>query len=391
MNGKSQGRKMMPALLPQGVVGCLGTCAGIATVAAVAPARFAAGAKSHGKHVAIAGGGASASWSKGLPGCNEVALLEHTNMSFSVKLGGSATFVDFGWCAPSIDPSGSWPSPAPAGWMGEQGTGEAWIFRKAGTFKASTDAAPGAGGGDSFCLETVTTTDRGQVRPWEAATLSTCSKPCADSSWAPSCGGSVFFDTELGLLRTAADTTGMCFGVCEKQPLLEHGAAADATDATDAAAIKSSTSTSGLALPKLFSDNMVLDFRAPAAHGHAAPGSTVTVSFNGAVAKATAAADGAWRAQLGAAACHGMPRSAVLSVAAGTGAASSPEVVEEMSFKNVACGQLFVCTGQVRVCVCACVRVRACVRACARACVRGLCVVHACARACVPRIVRAHH
>lgn len=137
-------------------------------------------------------------------------------MSYSVELKGSANFVDFGFCAPSINPSGNWPSPAPIGWMGEQGTDKAWFFRKSGLFKASTAEGAAQGGGEKFCLETETTTDRGQVRPWELATLSTCSKPCADSSWAPSCGGSVFYDAELGYLRTAADTTGMCFGVCEQ-------------------------------------------------------------------------------------------------------------------------------------------------------------------------------
>lgn len=135
-------------------------------------------------------------------------------MSYSVELTGDARFVDFGFCAPSIDASGDWPSSAPQGWMGEQGTNKAWIFRKSGLFKASTDAAQGSS--EKFCLETVTATDRGQVRPWELAKLSSCSKPCSDSSWAPSCGGSVFYDTELGYLRTAADTTAMCFGVCEK-------------------------------------------------------------------------------------------------------------------------------------------------------------------------------
>ena len=147
---------------------------------------------------------------------HQVALLDHTNMSYSVELKGSATFVDFGFCAPTINPSGSWPSPSPTGWMGEQGTDKSWIFRKSGLFKASTAGAAAQGGGEKFCLETVTQTDRGQVRPWELATLSTCSKQCADSSWAPSCGGSVFYDAELGYLRTAADTTAMCFGVCER-------------------------------------------------------------------------------------------------------------------------------------------------------------------------------
>ena len=96
----------------------------------------------------------------------------------------------------------------------EQGVGKAWVYRNSGLFKASGAPAGGAVA-KKFCLESVTRTDRGQVRPWEPAALSACSAGCADSSWAPSCGGSVFYDAELGLLRTAADTTAMCFGVCK--------------------------------------------------------------------------------------------------------------------------------------------------------------------------------
>lgn len=208
--------KQMPALLPADVVGCMGTCLGATTVTAVEPAAFSAAAAAHGKHLTIAAGGATASWSEGgtSAGCNEVALLQQTNLSFSVKVSGAAQFLDFGWCSPSLDPGGSWPSAAETGWMGEQGVGKDWIYRSSGWFKASTAASSTAAGARKLCLETVTTTDRGQVRPWAAATLSECSKPCSDSSWSPSCGGSVFYDAELGLLRTAADTTGMCFGVC---------------------------------------------------------------------------------------------------------------------------------------------------------------------------------
>jgi hypothetical protein len=94
-----------------------------------------------------------------------------------------------------------------------------------------------------------------------------------------------------------------------------------------------------LNMTHLFSDNMVLDFREPAVHGYAKPGATVTASFNGATAHATAsAADGSWRVVLGASACEGMPRNAVLSV--------SEEAGSTVSAKNVACGQVFVCTGQ---------------------------------------------
>ena len=72
-------------------------------------------------------------------------------------------------------------------------------------------------GAKKFCLETVERTDRGQVRPWAAATLSSCATPPGTSACAPwpSCGGAVAYDAELGLLRTSADTTGMCFGVCK--------------------------------------------------------------------------------------------------------------------------------------------------------------------------------
>ena len=152
----------MPALLPADTVGCIGTCAGATTITAVAPAAFATAAATHGKHVKIAG--ATASWSDaGLgPSCNEVAFMQQTNLSFSIKLSGDAKFIDFGWCSPSLNPGGDWASSAEAGWMGEQGVDKAWIYRSSGWFKASTAAS--ATSGKKFCLETVTTTDRGQVR-----------------------------------------------------------------------------------------------------------------------------------------------------------------------------------------------------------------------------------
>ena len=75
VNGKSQGKILMPALLPSNAVGCVGTCVGSATVTPVAPAQFGTDAKWHGKHVTIAGGGASATW--GSSSCNEVAALTH--------------------------------------------------------------------------------------------------------------------------------------------------------------------------------------------------------------------------------------------------------------------------------------------------------------------------
>ena len=119
----------MPALLPVDAVGCIGTCAGATTITAVAPVTFATSAAAHGKHIKVAG--ATASWGDAAtgPGCNEVALLQQTNLSFSVKLSGDAQFMDFGWCDPSLDPGGDWASPAEAGWMGEQGVGKDWIYR----------------------------------------------------------------------------------------------------------------------------------------------------------------------------------------------------------------------------------------------------------------------
>ena len=86
----------MPALLPADAVGCMGTCLGATTVTAVAPAAFNGAAAAHGKHLTIAAGGATASWSDGGPsaGCNEVALLQQTNLSFSVKVSGAAQFME---------------------------------------------------------------------------------------------------------------------------------------------------------------------------------------------------------------------------------------------------------------------------------------------------------
>ena len=94
-----------------------------------------------------------------------------------------------------------------------------------------------------------------------------------------------------------------------------------------------------LNMTHLFGDGMVLDFRDPAVHGRAAPGAAIAVAFNGATARVTAGPDGAWRATLGAGACADMPRSAVLTVTEGGSGGSA-------TAKNVACGQLFVCTGQ---------------------------------------------
>jgi sialate O-acetylesterase len=96
--------------------------------------------------------------------------------------------------------------------------------------------------------------------------------------------------------------------------------------------------SSALDMTHLFGDNMVLDFREPAVHGRASPGAAISVSFNGIVGKTTAGTDGLWRAVLGGSACADMPRNATLTVVDNAG--GSAKAV------NVACGQVFVCTGQ---------------------------------------------
>ena len=99
---------------------------------------------------------------------------------------------------------------------------------------------------------------------------------------------------------------------------------------------------SALNMTHLFGDNMVLDFREPAVHGFAAPSAHVTVAFNGVSVNSTADIEGKWRAALGASACAGMPRSTTLAVTDGAGGSATA--------KNVACGQVFVCTGQSSAC-----------------------------------------
>ena len=99
---------------------------------------------------------------------------------------------------------------------------------------------------------------------------------------------------------------------------------------------------SALNMTHLFGDNMVLDFREPAVYGRASPGAAISVSFNGAIGQTAAGADGAWRAVLSDSACAGMPRNATLTVADNAG--GSAKAV------NVACGQVFVCTGQSSEC-----------------------------------------
>jgi sialate O-acetylesterase len=98
------------------------------------------------------------------------------------------------------------------------------------------------------------------------------------------------------------------------------------------------TATTALNMTRLFGDDMVLDFRDPAVHGRATPGATVSVAFNGAGARTTVAADGQWRVALAASACADMPRSATLTVTDGAGGSATAT--------GVACGQVFVCTGQ---------------------------------------------
>jgi len=221
VNGVSQGVLKMPTRLPADAVGCIGSCSSALAVTAVGAAFFDEGSASHGAHVSVSGhgpsgGGLTATFAAKMEGCNEVALLGGTNLSYSVKLSaGPVKFNDFGWCSPSLMPFPS--SALPSGWMGEQGTAKAWIYRSGpdhtGLFKASNDPGGGRGGTDQFCLAPVETTDRGQVRPYEPATLGPCGSGCGGSSWTASCGA-VFYDAELGLLRAAADTTGLCFGVC---------------------------------------------------------------------------------------------------------------------------------------------------------------------------------
>jgi hypothetical protein len=125
VNGVSQGKLVMPALLPGDAVGCIGTCMGATTATAVATAAFDTANAAHGQQVKVGANGGTASWSdRGVAagsGCNEVALLKHTNRSFSVRLGKPGSqFVDLGWCSPSLDPAGSWPAGAASGWMGDQ-------------------------------------------------------------------------------------------------------------------------------------------------------------------------------------------------------------------------------------------------------------------------------
>jgi hypothetical protein len=104
--------------------------------------------------------------------------------------------------------------------------------------------------------------------------------------------------------------------------------------------------TGSLNMTHTFGDNMVLDFGEPSIHGFAAAGATVNATFAGRVtASATADASGAWRIALGASACAGMPRSKVLVITSAGATATA---------RNVACGQVFICTGERHDCSCCC-------------------------------------
>ena len=202
----TQERAWFPRAHEANAVGCVAVCQGAMTARAMAPALFGPEASQHGAAVEVQPGGGSAMWRGS--SCNQVAFLQPLppqpdfpqTVSYSVMLEGSADFVDIGWCSPSLDATGkSWVSAGGYGlWMGAQGPGKDWIFRKSGLFKASDSPDPAAVA-PRFCLPDDDKFDRSTVRPWEPAVLSTtrCGGSCAGSSWAP-CGGSVFFDVELG-------------------------------------------------------------------------------------------------------------------------------------------------------------------------------------------------
>jgi hypothetical protein len=152
--GKSQGKLRMPADLPRDAVGCIGACNGQGGgISAIAPASFQVG--QHGPGVSLhngRGGGSNSTavWSAGLGSCNQIAFLtpdtrQVGTVQFTVSLGtGVGSFIDIGWCSPSLDPTGKTykPGPKPSEWMGEQGPGKCWIYREQGLFKASTSVPP---------------------------------------------------------------------------------------------------------------------------------------------------------------------------------------------------------------------------------------------------------
>jgi len=91
-----------------------------------------------------------------------------------------------------------------------------------------------------------------------------------------------------------------------------------------------------LRMPKVFTDNMVLQQEMPVAvWGWAQPGEAVTVSFNGQSAKATPGGDGKWRATLDAMKADGKAQTLTVSTGSGT-----------VALKNVVLGEVWLCAGQ---------------------------------------------
>ena len=87
----------------------------------------------------------------------------------------------------------------------------------------------------------------------------------------------------------------------------------------------------------LFNDNMVLQRDKPVAvWGKADAGDTVSVAFGDAVAKATAGADGAWRATLPAMPACSTGKQLAISTAKG----------ERVAYANVVVGEVWLCSGQ---------------------------------------------
>lgn len=226
VDGKSQGAVTMPLDLPEDVVGCVGMCSiggGSASISAVAPATFATAASGHGPDVTVDSAGGVATWPAN--GCNQIAVVNPNstsvaNPSYTVKINDATTgsadaavFIDIGWCSRGLDPTGKeWPAgppgPAEAHWMGEQGIALDWIYRSGGEFKASTN---GTGGSarieDAWCLPPDDDFNRGDVRPWEPATIGKCNA-------LPGTAG-VHWDVELGALYADVNTAAqLCFGVC---------------------------------------------------------------------------------------------------------------------------------------------------------------------------------
>ena len=110
-----------------------------------------------------------------------------------------------------------------------------------------------------------------------------------------------------------------------------------AMSAAFACAAAASVADAELVPGAIFGDNMVLQRdRSVAVWGKAVAGDVVTVAFDGATAKATAAADGAWRVNLPARRANAV--GGTLEIAAGSG--------ESVSFTNVVVGEVWLCSGQ---------------------------------------------